>query len=551
LQQVAFATGPVDLARARAFALGPLKVTPATRQVAHGPLHETLEPRVMQVLVALAEAQGDVVTRDTLIERCWDGVVVGEGAINRVIARLRRLGEALGGAFRIETITKVGYRLLVDPAPDLLGDQALDTELDRPQAQAVPSAQRPTDPPGTAVPPAPVDAVPPLPHSIAVPISAAHTSRRGLVAGAVALVAAAGAGGWWWATRGPGAPPSVTDAVVARADVALHSAFYAEWMNVVASLRQVVADDPGHAGAWGSLALAEARWARNNPPEAIPTAMARAREAAARALAIDPDNANAQAALAMLVPQSRRWEVAEAAFARVLARHPDHLWANQDLGLLLLSVGRVREALVQSERVVAIDPGYFLGASARAERLWGTGQLREAERAFDSLGMQWPGNRMGWLARFSFLALTGRAEQALALSRAAIVYPGETTALVDLSVQSVEAMASRDAALRSGAVEAHLQARSSGAYPSRHAAAFLLALGRPDLALLFLERVVLGPALTRGDPPKSALSDPFTEVLFWPPFAPLARQPRFRAILQRSGLEDYWARTGIVPDFRR
>ena len=106
--------GQIDLARAVPFRLGPLKVEPALRQVSTTTVNaETLEPRVMQVLVVLATARGEIVSRDDLIRRCWDGRIVGEDSLNRVISRLRRLAEERGeGSFRIETIAKVGYRLI-------------------------------------------------------------------------------------------------------------------------------------------------------------------------------------------------------------------------------------------------------------------------------------------------------------------------------------------------------------------------------------------------------------------------------------------------------
>jgi tetratricopeptide (TPR) repeat protein len=72
----------------------------------------------MQVLVALARANGAVVSRDELIRTCWDGRIVGEDSITRVIGRLRRLAEERGGgAFQIETVPKVGYRLAGDVTP--------------------------------------------------------------------------------------------------------------------------------------------------------------------------------------------------------------------------------------------------------------------------------------------------------------------------------------------------------------------------------------------------------------------------------------------------
>src|SRR5262245_9659007 len=103
-------SGPIDLARAAPFALGPIEVRPATREVASAGAAEVLQPRIMQVLVALGARAGVVVSRDELIRLCWDRQAVGDDAINRCIARLRQLGEA-HGAFEIVTIARVGYRL--------------------------------------------------------------------------------------------------------------------------------------------------------------------------------------------------------------------------------------------------------------------------------------------------------------------------------------------------------------------------------------------------------------------------------------------------------
>ncbi|HEX5263636.1 MAG TPA: hypothetical protein VFW13_08925, partial [Phenylobacterium sp.] len=53
----------VDLAREPAFQLSAVHVRPATREVVgFSGLREVLEPRVMQVLVALARRRGEVVS---------------------------------------------------------------------------------------------------------------------------------------------------------------------------------------------------------------------------------------------------------------------------------------------------------------------------------------------------------------------------------------------------------------------------------------------------------------------------------------------------------
>ena len=103
----------IDLAQQADFKIGAIEVRPSIRQVIAGGRDEFVQPRVMQVLVALARAGGAVVSRDELTERCWGGRIVGEDSINRCISKLRELSELDGKAsFHIETIARVGYRLL-------------------------------------------------------------------------------------------------------------------------------------------------------------------------------------------------------------------------------------------------------------------------------------------------------------------------------------------------------------------------------------------------------------------------------------------------------
>lgn len=108
--------GPVDLAHEPDFALGPrLTVKPSSRSICFDGRESTIEPRLMQVLVALARARGAVLSREDLIHCCWAGLAVGDDSISRAIFHLRRLGSDTG-AFTIETVPRVGYRLK-DPSP--------------------------------------------------------------------------------------------------------------------------------------------------------------------------------------------------------------------------------------------------------------------------------------------------------------------------------------------------------------------------------------------------------------------------------------------------
>jgi DNA-binding winged helix-turn-helix (wHTH) protein/TolB-like protein len=109
-RQAASLPGEIELARAAEFDLGSLQVQPSLLQLSIGDESRTIEPRVMQVLVLLAGERGNVVSRDQLIDSCWGGRIVGEDAINRCIAKVRRIG-AESGSFEIETVPRVGYRL--------------------------------------------------------------------------------------------------------------------------------------------------------------------------------------------------------------------------------------------------------------------------------------------------------------------------------------------------------------------------------------------------------------------------------------------------------
>lgn len=112
---------PVDLAHERPTIIGPIMIEPSLRRVSAKGKVIILEPKVMQVLVALLRDEERILSRDDLIDVCWNGTIVGDGSINRVISLLRSsLREVAGDGLVIETVPKVGYRLLVhDETPDM------------------------------------------------------------------------------------------------------------------------------------------------------------------------------------------------------------------------------------------------------------------------------------------------------------------------------------------------------------------------------------------------------------------------------------------------
>jgi DNA-binding winged helix-turn-helix (wHTH) protein/tetratricopeptide (TPR) repeat protein len=93
------------------FRTGECLIEPRQNRIVRGNAEVHLEPRVMDVLVCLAERAGEVVSRETLNEQVWGNIVVTDQAVTNCISELRHhLGD--GPAHRvIETIPKRGYRL--------------------------------------------------------------------------------------------------------------------------------------------------------------------------------------------------------------------------------------------------------------------------------------------------------------------------------------------------------------------------------------------------------------------------------------------------------
>ncbi|WP_115576170.1 nSTAND1 domain-containing NTPase [Xanthomonas campestris] len=95
------------------FRLGPLLVEPERLTLIGDGENITLEPRMMEVLVALAERAGEVISAEQLLIDVWHGSFYGDNPVHKTIAQLRRkLGDDSRQPRFIETIRKRGYRLL-------------------------------------------------------------------------------------------------------------------------------------------------------------------------------------------------------------------------------------------------------------------------------------------------------------------------------------------------------------------------------------------------------------------------------------------------------
>ncbi len=99
----------------KGFSLEGLRVMPPTGEVAGPGGVAKLDPKVMAVLVLMAENAGQVMLRDDLVARLWPHAVVSDDALTRCFYELRRQLAHAGGSERyrelFETLPKRGYRL--------------------------------------------------------------------------------------------------------------------------------------------------------------------------------------------------------------------------------------------------------------------------------------------------------------------------------------------------------------------------------------------------------------------------------------------------------
>jgi TolB-like protein/DNA-binding winged helix-turn-helix (wHTH) protein/Tfp pilus assembly protein PilF len=95
------------------FQVGDWTVDPESGRLQKEGEEVKLEPKVMEVLVFLADHSGKVVSREALEAKAWAGMVVGYDAVASSIIKLRKaLGDDSRNPHYIETISKKGYRLI-------------------------------------------------------------------------------------------------------------------------------------------------------------------------------------------------------------------------------------------------------------------------------------------------------------------------------------------------------------------------------------------------------------------------------------------------------
>lgn len=506
----------IDLAHVAPFRLGEVEVHPATRQIVRAEQCETLEPRVMQVLVALAQARGAVLTRDELIALCWEGRIVGDNAIHRVISRIRQVASDFGmHSFQLETITKVGYRMVVGPTG---------------KALEVPSI------------------APAAPHPTGM-------SRRTAIAVGGSAVVAMGFLGALMLRGVSSAGPSQDALALYRKGVdARGQALPEQGMQAVAYFREAVRLDPGFADAWGALALGYRALLEYGPRPDVQQIAAWSRSAAMRALELDRDNPDARAALILIDPFYGNWATIEQRCRELLARYPNHNVVRYNLGWCLNEVGRSRAAVDMLLPLDEAEPFWPLARHFFILALWNAGRFEEVQIRLEDAARRWPGHPLIWQTRMNFLTMAGQPESAIALGADAGQRPiGYPPAQLEMRMAVARALASGADSRREVAGRTILAQTERNPELVLVAAQLSGALGRSDDAFGLLDGYYFGRGrwATTAPRPDTQWTRRYTGLLFSPMMTSLRRHPRFAALTASVGLDAYWRATHSQPDFRR
>jgi DNA-binding winged helix-turn-helix (wHTH) protein len=115
--EMAAGTGRALALTSRYIRFGPFQVDQHRQEVTKNGVRLRLQGKVYQVLMALVEKQGEVVTREELRVRLWpaDTHVNYDANVNTTVNKLRQaLGDSSDTPVYVETIPRKGYSLIIE-----------------------------------------------------------------------------------------------------------------------------------------------------------------------------------------------------------------------------------------------------------------------------------------------------------------------------------------------------------------------------------------------------------------------------------------------------
>lgn len=272
---------------------GPFVLDPAAYRLTRGAADIDLPPRLIELLAHLVRRPAALVTKEELIAVGWPDVAVSDNSLTQAISDLRQaLGDSASHPLYIQTVARRGYRFIA--AVEEMAD-------------------------ARAATPAP---------ALSAAAAASERPRRARETSSLEAARAFNEGRWRL--------EAMTADLVPAA---------------IAQFEHAIALDPSFAAAHLGLANAlfwQFETTRDvSPPDTA--ALARAVDAARRAVALEPDLGEAQATL----------------------------------GYVLVGAGQGDEARVAAARAVALEPGYWAHHFRLGHASWGEARLRAHARTLE------------------------------------------------------------------------------------------------------------------------------------------------------------------------
>ncbi len=299
------------------------------------------------------------------------------------------------------------------------------------------------------------------------------------------------------------------------------------WERMIAAYEEAVAIDPRFAQAWAALAEAYATlgsWENGALPPAV--AFPKAKEAAQKALAIEPAIPEAHAALGYVLAHfDRAFEASEREFETALRLRPDLPGSHHWYSHLLVAEGRGPESLEQSLRTKDLDPLDPVHNVHLAWHYFFTGDPESARRL--SVDLAGGNPRVFWYPWFVALAehQQGRPEVAVEMLSLPAVKDSsfKFTFLASQKALSLAALGRLDEVRE---IESGLLERARTGYVPPY-----------DLALV---RLALGDRQGALERLRAAVDERSAWAIYLradPRLKPLAGDPEFSALLVRAGLD--------------
>jgi transcriptional activator of cad operon len=273
---------------------GPFLLDPGAYRLTRDGVDVVVSPRAIDLLALLAGRPSALVAKEELIAAGWPDVAVSDNSLTQAISDLREaLGDSASQPTFIQTVARRGYRFIAEVHE---------------AADGSPVA-------GTSV-------------VATVAVSAPDRPRRARETSSLEAARAFSEGRWRLEALDADLVPAAIE-----------------------QFERAIELDPSYAAAW--LGLANARfWQAEASRDLMPpdtTSLARAVDAARRAVTLEPDLGEAQATL----------------------------------GYVLVGAGQADEARAAAARAVALEPGYWAHHFRLGHASWGEARLRAHVRALE------------------------------------------------------------------------------------------------------------------------------------------------------------------------